>query len=259
SAEGAAQTALLDALRSAGARAQYRQADVASHADCDALIAGCVAEYGALHGVVHCAGVIRDGFIVRKRAEDLAAVCAPKVAGVVHLDAATRRLPLDFLLCFSSAAGALGNVGQSDYAMANAFMDAFAAHRNMLVARGQRRGRTCSIGWPIWRDGGMRVDDATLAALEARAGMLPLAIDEGMRTMQDCLALDAPHVIVAAGHLTTLRRLLRVDAGAAGGHAADSADAEAAGANARAASPAGANEAVADAAGGDRAGMNAAG
>ncbi|WP_238400637.1 SDR family NAD(P)-dependent oxidoreductase [Burkholderia thailandensis] len=259
SAEGAAQTALLDALRSAGARAQYRQADVASHADCDALIAGCVAEYGALHGVVHCAGVIRDGFIVRKRAEDLAAVCAPKVAGVVHLDAATRRLPLDFLLCFSSAAGALGNVGQSDYAMANAFMDAFAAHRNTLVARGQRRGRTCSIGWPIWRDGGMRVDDATLAALEARAGMLPLAIDEGMRTMQDCLALDAPHVIVAAGHLTTLRRLLRVDAGAAGGHAADSADAEAADADARAASPAGANAAVADAAGGDRAGMNTVG
>ena len=55
----------------------------------------------------------------------------------------------------------MGNPGQADYAAANAFMDAYAKYRNDLVVSGQRQGRTLSINWPLWQEGGMRVDAET--------------------------------------------------------------------------------------------------
>ncbi|MDJ1631564.1 KR domain-containing protein [Bacillus velezensis] len=51
---------------------------------------------------------------------------APKVSGLVHLDEAAKDIELDFLILFSSGAGSAGSAGQADYAMANAFMNAFS-------------------------------------------------------------------------------------------------------------------------------------
>ncbi|UMR29442.1 SDR family NAD(P)-dependent oxidoreductase [Massilia sp. MB5] len=191
-------------LRAMGAQAEYRQLDVASAADCQAMVADCLGAWGGLHGVIHCAGVVRDSFIVRKPAADLDQVLPPKVAGLVNLDRATAALTLDFLLAFSSGAGAMGNIGQADYAAANGFMDGFAHYR----ARRAGAGRTCSINWPLWQDGGMQVDRATIAAMRRLGGMAPLPLDDGMRTLFQCLALDEPQVLVAAGEAATLRRLI---------------------------------------------------
>lgn len=66
-------------------------------------------------------------------------------------------------MLFSSVAGAQGNPGQADYATATAFMDAYATYRNDLVASQKRQGQTLSINWPLWREGGMRIDEATEA------------------------------------------------------------------------------------------------
>ncbi|WP_269432072.1 ketoreductase domain-containing protein, partial [Saccharothrix sp. ST-888] len=51
---------------------------------------------------------------------ELARVLAPKVRGLVNLDALSRDLPLRAFVCFSSITGAFGNAGQGDYAAANA-------------------------------------------------------------------------------------------------------------------------------------------
>mgnify|MGYP003458970430 CR=1 FL=1 len=51
-----------------------------------------------------------------------------------------------------------GNVGQADYAAANGFLDAFSTFRAALVAQGQRSGRTLAIDWPLWEEGGMRLE-----------------------------------------------------------------------------------------------------
>ena len=71
----------------------------------------------------------------RKTPEELRAVLAPKVAGMIHLDRATARIALDCFVVFSSAAGVYGSVGQADYALANAFLDRYAEHRSALVAQ----------------------------------------------------------------------------------------------------------------------------
>ena len=86
----------------------------------------------------------------------------PKVAGTFHLHRATRGLELDFFVLFSSFAGALGNVGQADYAAANGFMDQFAVWRG---------GRTRSIDWPLWDEGGMHVDPVSEERLREATGM----------------------------------------------------------------------------------------
>jgi len=102
------------------------------------VIVAVSADYRRLDGVIHAAGVLRDGFILQKNLQDVAAVLAPKVLGLVNLDTATKTLALDFFVVFSSLASVLGNIGQADYAAANAFMDAYASYRDQLVNQGRR-------------------------------------------------------------------------------------------------------------------------
>ncbi|WP_327320424.1 SDR family NAD(P)-dependent oxidoreductase [Streptomyces sp. NBC_01235] len=196
-----------------GVRVEYRQADVTDQAATARLVAEVLAEHGRIDGVVHAAGVLRDGYLATKTAADAAAVLAPKVAGARHLDEATQDLPLDFFVLFSSVTGALGNVGQADYAAANGFLARFADRRAEQVARGERRGRTVAIDWPLWADGGMGVDAATLAALNRSHGLEPMTTRAGLRALHGALAAGHSQVLVVAGEPDRLRALLTAPAG----------------------------------------------
>ncbi|SOD64275.1 rhizoxin biosynthesis, polyketide synthase RhiE [Streptomyces zhaozhouensis] len=189
-----ASEARLGALRELvgpGTVVDYRRTDVTDAEQVDALVAGVLRDFGALHGVIHTAGVLRDGFAVRKTPQAVREVLAPKVTGLVRLDEATADLPLDLFLLCSSVAGALGNVGQADYAAANGFLDVHAARRAEWVRAGRRSGRTLSVNWPLWRDAGMRVDAATEQAMRAETGMVPL---------RTATAIDALYRALASGH-----------------------------------------------------------
>lgn len=54
----------------------------------------------------------------------------PKVHGTWNLHEATSTIPLDFLVCFSSSSGLVGQRGQANYASANTFLDAFVQYRH---------------------------------------------------------------------------------------------------------------------------------
>jgi acyl carrier protein len=111
---------------------------------------------------------------------------------------------------FASVSGALGNTGQADYATANAFLDAFAAHRNRLVAQGERRGRTLAIDWPYWLDGGMRLGNDVIAGMDKAVGARPLATAPAMAALNAALALtDEDQVLVLEGDHDRLRAVLR--------------------------------------------------
>ncbi|HEX6242190.1 MAG TPA: SDR family NAD(P)-dependent oxidoreductase, partial [Polyangiales bacterium] len=198
SALGESQRRALAQLQSNGARLDYRQIDVADAASVRACIDWVEAEHGTLSGVIHSAGVIRDSFLIKKTLAEVRSVLAPKVRGVINLDAATAHLPLDFFVTFSSIAGVFGNVGQADYATANAFMDAYAMQRRALVAAGQRRGRSLSINWPLWESGGMSVDAATRAMMFEAAGWVPMPTSLGVAALRHALQLEQPQVVVLA-------------------------------------------------------------
>ncbi|MFE3638616.1 SDR family NAD(P)-dependent oxidoreductase [Streptomyces sp. NPDC059168] len=206
-----AQRAELDDLRAAGLTVDHRRADVADRDALAALLTRVAAEHGPLTGVLHCAGVVHDNFLVRKSAEELQRVLAPKVAGLVHLDELTRAQPLELFVCFSSIAGAFGNPGQADYAAANAFMDAYAAHRDRLVLAGRRNGRTVSVGWPLWDEGGMGADPAVREQLRA-AGLAPLDTPRGLAALRHALAdedvrEDGGLLVVAGDRAALLSKL----------------------------------------------------
>ncbi|GGP81511.1 hypothetical protein GCM10010185_64360 [Saccharothrix coeruleofusca] len=200
-------TRLLDELRAAGASASYRRLDVADRAAVERCVAGIVAEHGRLDGVLHGAGVLRDGYLARKDPADLRAVLAAKVTGLVNLDEATAGLDLDFLIAFSSLS-ASGNPGQADYAAANAFLDGYAVRREALVAAGQRHGRTLSVGWPLWADGGMRVDAATERTMRDTVGVLPMPAQAGVEALYRAYGSGEPHVLVVYGDRARIERTL---------------------------------------------------
>ncbi|MFF4739679.1 SDR family NAD(P)-dependent oxidoreductase [Streptomyces sp. NPDC001262] len=194
----------LTALREAGVDAHFVPADVTDKQDVERAVRTIVQEHGSLDGIVHAAGVLRDAYVLHKDADDLPAVMAPKVRGVLNLDAATRDLALDFFAVFSSVAGVYGNSGQSDYAAANAFLDAFAAHRQTLTDVGERSGRTVAVSWPLWADGGMTADAVTQEAMRRQRGWEPLPTEPGLRVFGHALGDGPGHVVVAYGADATM-------------------------------------------------------
>ncbi|GAB6125993.1 hypothetical protein JCM14124_16990 [Humidesulfovibrio idahonensis] len=178
---------LLRRWAQAGIRAEYIQLDVTDAQAVQRAAAGLRQRHGRITGVLHCAGVLRDSLLRSKVEADFQAVLAPKVDGAVHLDAATAADPLDFFLMCSSVASLFGNAGQSDYAAANGFLDAFAAWRAGEVLAGRRSGRSLAVCWPLWESGGMRLSPAIRETVSRRMGMAALPTETGLSALQSAL------------------------------------------------------------------------
>ncbi|MGZ8219951.1 SDR family NAD(P)-dependent oxidoreductase, partial [Methylomagnum sp.] len=201
--------AQMDALARIGARGgnvAHFAADIADWEATESLVRQVRERFGGLDGVLHAAGLIRDALLVNKAPGDFDAVLAPKILGAAHLDLATRGLPLDFFALFSSIAAMGGNLGQCDYAAGNAYLDALAAQREAQRQKGERHGRTVSIDWCLWEDGGMAVPEATRALMARATGLIALDRASGVDALARCLAADAPQVAVLAGGAGKLRR-----------------------------------------------------
>ena len=198
------QAAFLRELAASGSGVAYRKADVTRPEDIEACVRAARSEFGPLRGVVHSAGVIDDALISGKTAESFARVLAPKVKGTLALDLATRDEPLDFFVMFSSLAAVRGNLGQSDYSAGNRFMDQFAETRDDQRNKGQRSGRSLSINWPLWKDGGMRVPAQLEESIWRSWGMRSLERADGIEAFYRSLALPYAQVGVLAGDRSRL-------------------------------------------------------
>ena len=193
-------------LESLGVRIEYKQVDVTQKQAVADLIHSVQKQYGSLDGIIHGAGVNRDNFIIKKTRDEFLKVLSPKVTGLVNLDQASRDLNLDFFVLFSSIAGSLGNPGQADYATANAFMDVYARYRNTLVDAKQRQGQTLSINWPLWKEGGMHVDEETEKMMMQSMGMIAMKTPTGIRALYQSLASGKEQVMVMEGKLARMKQ-----------------------------------------------------
>lgn len=148
---------LLKELRARGAGAEYVPCDVTDGLAVERVMADVAGRLGRIDGVVHGAGLLRDGLAVNTSEEDFALVCAVKVQGLRNLLEAGRHWGLRFALGFSSVAAWQGNVGQTSYCAANRAMAA-------LLAEESRSGRILArAAWlpPIEGAGGMADDPQT--------------------------------------------------------------------------------------------------
>lgn len=172
-ADDCAQQAITQ-LEVEGAQIQVVQADVARHADVVHLLDECQRD-APLRGIVHAAGILDDGLLAEQSLTRFERVMAPKVAGSWHLHTLTAALPLDFFVCFSSAAGLLGAPGQSNYAAANCFMDALMAQRRQMGLPG------LSIQWGPWAEVGLA---AALRKQMQLQGMGSISPQQGRQLFQ---------------------------------------------------------------------------
>ena len=113
----------VEELRGLGADVEVVRCDVGRRDELRAVLEGLGAER-PLRGVIHSAMVLDDGVLSQQSAERFSRVMAPKIAGAWNLHQLTRDLDLDLFVMYSSSASLLGSAGQSNYACANAFLDA---------------------------------------------------------------------------------------------------------------------------------------
>ncbi|MDL2082137.1 SDR family NAD(P)-dependent oxidoreductase [Streptomyces sp. GXMU-J15] len=187
-ADGAGQ--LADELRALGAEVGIEAADLADREQAAALLSRVPGTH-PLTAVVHAAGVLDDTVVEQLTPERLDAVLRPKLDAAVHLHELTRDLDLSAFVLFSSVAGTLGAPGQANYAAANAFLDALAAHRRALGLP------ALSLPWGPWSQvTGMTgtLTDADIRRME-RAGLPPLSPKEGLALFTE--ALDRPDAVLA--------------------------------------------------------------
>ncbi|WP_104821202.1 type I polyketide synthase [Kitasatospora sp. MMS16-BH015] len=190
-AEGAA--ALAAELEAAGARVTVVAADAADRGELAAVLAAIPAAH-PLTAVVHTAGVLADATVATLTPESLTAVLRPKVDAARHLHELTQYQELAAFVLFSSVSGLTGTAGQANYAAANTYLDALAAHR---AAAGLP---ATALAWGLWEGThgmGGRLAEGDLARW-ARAGVTALTPEQGLALFDAALAGGAPLAVPVA-------------------------------------------------------------
>ncbi|MER6832294.1 SDR family NAD(P)-dependent oxidoreductase [Streptosporangium sp. NPDC000563] len=125
----------------------------------------------------------------------------PKVDAAWNLHELTRDMDLSAFVMFSSAAGVFGDAGQGNYAAANVFLDALAAHRRAQGLAG------LSLAWGFWNQrSGMsaHLDDTDIARME-QSGARGLSSEEGIALFDAARAFDEALLVPIHLDLTALR------------------------------------------------------
>ncbi|WP_187294693.1 SDR family NAD(P)-dependent oxidoreductase [Chitinophaga pinensis] len=193
-------------LQKNGSRVEYISVDISDGVQVLAVFEKIRTDVGNVHGIIHAAGVVKDQFIIRKDISDVDHVWLPKTNGIQHIDYASRLHPMDFFVVYSSLSAVAGNPAQSDYGAANAFMDAYCALRNEQVLAGVRSGKTLTINWPLWAEGGMQIAAASAAFMREQTGMVPLPSASGMAMLERLLQGEERQGIVLYGEGEVVRR-----------------------------------------------------
>ncbi|MFZ9748179.1 MAG: SDR family NAD(P)-dependent oxidoreductase, partial [Opitutaceae bacterium] len=194
-------------LAALGDAVRFVRADLTEPARAAEVCAVARATFGPIDGVIHAAGVLRDGRARGLGEGDFAAVIAPKVAVAAALAAALAPEPEAFLLLLSSTAGVLGPPGQAAYAYANALLAAWAADHEAARAAGGPGPRVVTINLPLWADGGMGGPAA--AARCAELGLDVLDRTTGLAVLERVLAAGLPRVMALAGDPARIAGLVR--------------------------------------------------
>jgi acyl transferase domain-containing protein len=173
-------TGALQELERAGATVRTVQADISDRRQVEALLTSLAESGPVLRGIIHAAGVVKDGMLLNQRWEAFERVLAPKVRGTWNLHTAAREL--DFFISFSSASSLLGTLGQGNYAAGNAFLDALAHHRHTQGAP------ALSIHWGPWEVGMMARLDERIRQRTTGRGWSTLSVAQGLQALDTVVA-----------------------------------------------------------------------
>ncbi|PHJ61312.1 beta-ketoacyl synthase [Nostoc linckia z18] len=173
--------ATLQAIEQAGGEAEYLSVDVTDGLSLAEQVTSVVERFGAITGIIHGAGNLADKRIEKKSLQDFETVYAAKVKGLENLLQCVSPNQLNHLVLFSSVVGFYGNVGQSDYAIANEILNK-SAH---LFKLNYPHCHVVAINWGPW-DSGMVSPELKQAFAERNIETIPIEI--GTKMLADELA-----------------------------------------------------------------------
>ena len=179
----------LEALRARGVTCHTPRADAADADAMQRLLEELRAHHPPLKGILHAAGVIAEEPTAQPDAARIAAVLGAKAAGAWVLHTLTEDMPLDLFILFSSASALLGLRGHAEYAGANAFLDALAAHRR---ARGLP---ALGITWGDWAGAGMAAGAGDGLAETGLGALLPA---QARQALQCLTGIQGHHAVLRA-------------------------------------------------------------
>jgi acyl transferase domain-containing protein/acyl-CoA synthetase (AMP-forming)/AMP-acid ligase II/pimeloyl-ACP methyl ester carboxylesterase len=186
---------VIQRLESQGITIQTVAADIADYEEVKQIIDRSHFNV-PLKGIIHSAGVLEDGFLQNQTWTKFQKVLAPKVSGAWNLHLCTKNLDLDFLVFFSSVASLVGSPGQSNYAVANATLDAIANYRHSLGLP------ALSINWGAWDNGGM----ATSKDFN-RQGLELIEPQQGLTALETLLSSDVAQIGVMSVDWSKLSKI----------------------------------------------------
>jgi len=169
------------------ARVVVARADVGSEDQLRRTLREASHSLPPVRGVIHSAGVLKDGVLLQQDWDRFVPVLGAKVQGAWNLHALTRDAPLDFFVLFSSAASMLGTPGQANHAAANAFLDALAFRRR---AEGLP---ALSINWGAWSEVGAAAKRQVGQRVETK-GIGTISPHEGLDALERLMRKAAPQV-----------------------------------------------------------------
>lgn len=189
----------LQVLIEKGVQAVYIQVDILNKNKLKETLEKIRLRYGNILGIINTAGVVKDRLYLLKTRAQVESVVETKIRGTWNLDELTIQDPLQFFVMYASLSGVIGNISQCDYAYANSVLDSFSLWRNRLTIEGKRMGKTISIDWGLWQDGGMSVDNTQILEHAKRQGMYPISKKHGMEALEKILNSEIGNVVAVEG------------------------------------------------------------
>jgi NAD(P)-dependent dehydrogenase (short-subunit alcohol dehydrogenase family)/acyl carrier protein len=173
----------LDNISNAGGEAVYIDADITNKQQVKAKIKEAVDRLGPIAGIIHGAGNLADKPLEKKLETDYDLVFQTKVTGLQTLLDCAALSRIRYVILFSSVSGFLGQMGQTDYSLANEILNKFA----YAMAKRCPDALIRSINWGPW-DGGMVTP--LLKRIYKQFDIDVISISEGVKLFVDELVDD---------------------------------------------------------------------
>ncbi|MCU0692026.1 MAG: SDR family NAD(P)-dependent oxidoreductase [Polyangiaceae bacterium] len=179
--QSAAARRFASAFTGAGGQLTAPNVDISDASALETVLAQLRASAPPLRGIVHAAAALDDGLLSQLDEHKLWRVMAPKALGAWNLHGATANQDLDFFVCFSSVSALVGNVGQANYAAANAFLDALAHYRRSIGLPG------VTVNWGALAQVGMVARDAAVQQRLKQQGIEPIPLDDALQALSEVI------------------------------------------------------------------------